>query len=84
MFPLSLIRRNLKYFLIMILNKGYENSIQISQLESWKEVSQNSIKKAQERIPALESAIKSKSDEIKSYYPKMEEFYKNNVEDWQY
>ena len=59
-------------------------NIQISQLESWKEVSQNSIKKAQERIPALESAIKSKSDEIKSYYPKMEEFYKNNVEDWQY
>ncbi len=59
-------------------------NIKINQLEYCKEVSQNSIKKAQARIPILEAEIKRKSDEIKSYYPKMEEFYKNNVEEWQY
>ncbi len=59
-------------------------NIKISQLEYCKEVSQNSIKRAEERIPKLKEEIKNKSDEIKSYYPKMEEFYKNNVEDWQY
>ena len=59
-------------------------NMQISRLEEYKEVSKNSIKKAQERIPVLEAEIKNKSDEIKSYYPKMEEFYKNNVEEWQY
>ncbi len=59
-------------------------NIKISQIEYCKRISQNSIQNAQDRIPVLEAEIKIKSDEIKSFYPKMEEFYKNNVEEWQY
>ena len=59
-------------------------ALKISHLEHCKEVSQNSIKTAEEKIPRLKAEIKNKSDEIKSYYPKMEEFYRNNLEEWQF
>ena len=76
--------KNLAKKIALWEDKREKINIKISQLEYCKQVSQNSIQKAQERIPILEAEIKRKSDEIKSYYPKMEEFYKNNVEEWQY
>lgn len=35
------------------------------------------------RIPELQKLFEEKSEEIKPYYAKMEEFYKKNIEDWQ-
>ncbi len=35
-------------------------------------------------LPELEANFKYKTEEIKKFYPKMEEFYKNNIEEWQY
>ena len=35
-------------------------------------------------LPELEANFKYKSEEIKKFYPKMEEFYRNNIEEWQY
>ncbi len=35
-------------------------------------------------MPELEAHFKCKAEEIKTFYPKMEEFYRNNIEEWQY
>ncbi len=54
------------------------------KMENYKHVAQYEITKTQECLPLIEEEIQRKSAEIKSFYPKMEEFYKNNIEEWQY
>ena len=43
----------------------------------------NYIAESKERTPELQKQFEAKSEEIKPYYAKMEEFYRNNIEDWQ-
>ena len=35
-------------------------------------------------LPELEAGFKYKSEEIQKFYPKMEQFYRDNIEEWQY
>lgn len=42
------------------------------------------IEKLMKEIPQIQRVVNNKSEQIKFHYPKMEEFYKNNIEEWQY
>lgn len=42
------------------------------------------LKSNKERMPIAQREFDKKCDEIWSYWPKMEEFYRNNIEEWQY
>lgn len=42
------------------------------------------IEKATAELPVLQREFDKKCSEIWSYWPKMEEFYRNNIEEWQY
>ncbi len=41
------------------------------------------IEKGKEEMPALKEKFLAKAEEAKTYYAKMEEFYRNNIEEWQ-
>ena len=43
----------------------------------------NYIAEGKERTPELQKIFEEKSEEIKPYYKKMEQFYNDNIEEWQ-
>lgn len=59
-------------------------NLAMSDLQKRIDEAQNNLDRIKEQIPELERRLKEKSEEIKTYYPKMEEFYNNNIEEWQY
>ena len=42
------------------------------------------IAKNESEIPEFQRKLSEKSREVDGYWPKMEEFYRNNIEEWQY
>ena len=58
--------------------------INIKQGETTNHEHQLLIDRYRKVLPELEAHFKYKSEEIKKFYPKMEEFYRNNIEEWQY
>ncbi len=75
----------------MLLDKIQQLSYPISKQEYAINCYTNLIKEAEEyiktstpEIPILKEKFAAKSEEIKPYFNKMEEFYKNNIEEWQY
>ena len=74
-----------------LLDKIQNLSYTISKQEYAINCYTNLIKEAEEfiktstpEIPILKEKFAAKSEEIKPYFNKMEEFYKNNIEEWQY
>ena len=64
-------------------DKQTKTEIKIEQLEKEKTDAENYISEAKKEIPELGRKIVDKANEIKRYYHKMEDFYKNNIEEWQ-
>ncbi len=70
---------------LLILNDRLNKvKLNIAQGEKSNNEHQQLIDRYRKVLPELEASFKCKSEEIKKFYPKMEEFYRNNIEEWQY
>ena len=70
--------------LAILQDRLIKTTINIQQGENTNHEYQLLIDRYRKVLPELEAHFKYKAEEIKKFYPKMEEFYRNNIEEWQY